>query len=41
LAANFSQSLQQLQLLAFLMGHGLPPCLDYTNRGYSINPAGV
>lgn len=41
LTADFSESLQQLQLLAFLMGHGLPPCFDYTNRGYSINPAGV
>jgi hypothetical protein len=41
LAADFSESLQQLELLAILMGHGLTPCLDYTHRGYSINPVGV
>ena len=41
LTAHFSQSLQQLYLFAILIGHGAPPWLDYTHRGYSINPEGV
>jgi hypothetical protein len=41
LATDFSDSLQQLDFFAILVGHDMPPGLNYTHPGYSINRVGV